>query len=165
MYLTIYLTNKIKTVFLLTTVFLMLSTVQSSAQQQTTQNSNTANKQTGDNTKNTDIEITAKVTARELKFDVVPNPRVEFTGKQERQTVWEADRQNLPRPVEPGVTYRNIGIQLRISSRFADIERIVAEALGEIPISDSAPNNTNQSSTPNSVISSPSAPVNQNKKP
>ena len=32
-----------------------------------------------------------------------------------------------------------IGIRLRIVSRFADIERIVSEALGEIPVSD-APN-------------------------
>lgn len=86
-----------------------------------------------------DIEITANVTARELRFEAVPNPTVEFTGQPERETVWEAERQNLPRPVQPGVTYRNIGIQLRISSRFADIERIVAEALGEVPVTDAAP--------------------------
>jgi hypothetical protein len=86
-----------------------------------------------------DLEITANVTARELRFEVVPNPTVEFTGKPERETVWEAERQNLPRPVEPGVTYRNIGIQLKISSRFADIDRIVAEALGEVPVTDDRP--------------------------
>lgn len=89
-----------------------------------------------------DIEITANVTARELRFDVVPNPTVEFTGQPERETVWEAERQNLPRPVEPGVTYRNIGIQLKITSRFADIERIVAEALGEVPVTEDAPKET-----------------------
>ncbi len=83
--------------------------------------------------KSTDVSITGTVTARELKFETVPNPKVEFPGNPERVTVWEADRENLPRPVEPGVTYRNIGIRLRITSRFADIERIVAEALGEIP--------------------------------
>lgn len=80
-----------------------------------------------------DLSITANVTARELRFDVVPDPKVEFPGKPERNTVWEAERQNLPRPVEPGVTYRNIGIQLKITSVFADIDRIVAEALGEVP--------------------------------
>jgi hypothetical protein len=79
------------------------------------------------------------VTARELKFEAVPDPKVEFTGQPKRDTVWDAERQNLPRPVEPGVTYRNIGIQLIISSRFADIDRIVAEALGEVPITDDAP--------------------------
>jgi hypothetical protein len=83
-----------------------------------------------------DLSITGSVTAREMRFDVVPNPKVEFTGKPERKTAWEAERQNFPRPVEPGVTYRNIGIQLKITSVFADIDRIVAEALGEVPIRD-----------------------------
>jgi hypothetical protein len=85
-----------------------------------------------------DLSITANVTARELRFETVPNPKVEFPGKPERTTVWEAERQNLPRPVEPGVTYRNIGIQLKITSVFKDIDRIVAEALGEVPASDDA---------------------------
>ncbi len=58
---------------------------------------------------------------------------MEFTGQPKRETVWDAARQNLPRPVQPGVTYRDIGIQLGITSVFADIDRIVAEALGEVP--------------------------------
>jgi hypothetical protein len=107
-----------------------------------------------------DLEITANVTARELRFEVVPDPKVEFTGRPERDTVWEAERQNLPRPVQPGVTYRNIGIQLKISSRFADIDRIVAEALGEVPITDDTPkeNATPQpNATPAANPTSPSA--------
>ena len=91
-----------------------------------------------------DLAITANVTARELRFEVVPNPNVEFPGRPRRETVWEAERQNLPRPVQPGVTYRDIGIRLRILSVFADIDRIVAEALGEVPVSEDAP----PSSTP-----------------
>jgi hypothetical protein len=86
-----------------------------------------------------DLSITANVTARELLFEVVPSPRVEFPGQPRRDTVWEAERTNLPAQVQPGVTYRDIGIRLRITSVFADIERIVAEALGEIPASDDAP--------------------------
>jgi hypothetical protein len=86
-----------------------------------------------------DLSITARVTARELRFEKVPNPTVEFTGQPRRNTVWEAERENLPDEVQPGVTYRNIGITLRITSVFADIDRIVAEALGEIPVSDDAP--------------------------
>jgi hypothetical protein len=86
-----------------------------------------------------DLVITANVTARELKFEVVPNPDVKFTGQPERQTVWKAERQNLPAQVQPGVTYRNIGIRLKIVSVFADIDRIVAEALGETPITDNIP--------------------------
>jgi heme-binding NEAT domain protein len=40
--------------------------------------------------------------------------------------------------VRPGETYRNVGITLHIRSVFADIDRIVAEALGEVPPSDDA---------------------------
>jgi hypothetical protein len=83
-----------------------------------------------------DIAITATVTAKELRFEAVPNPTVDFPGRPKRDTVWDAERDNLPRPVEPGVTYRNIGIRLKIVSRFADIDRIVAEALGEVPLTD-----------------------------
>lgn len=86
-----------------------------------------------------DLAITARVTARELKFDEVPNAHVEFTGQPRRETVWDAARQNLPRPVQPGVTYRDLGIHLVITSVFADIDRIVAEALGEVPRTDDNP--------------------------
>ncbi|HVF49501.1 MAG TPA: hypothetical protein VNA19_05415 [Pyrinomonadaceae bacterium] len=85
-----------------------------------------------------DIAITANVTARELRFEKVPNPTVEFTGQPRRETLWEAERQNLPRPVRAGETYRDIGIRLRILSVFKDIDRIVAEALGEVPVNDDA---------------------------
>ncbi len=89
-----------------------------------------------------DLSIDANVTARELLFEVVPTPRVEFPGRPRRDTVWEAERTNLPPQVQPGVTYRDIGIRLKITSVFADIERIVAEALGEIPATDDAPPET-----------------------
>ena len=85
-----------------------------------------------------DLSITARVTADSVRFEKAPNPRVEFTGQPERVTVWEAERENLPPQVQPGVTYRNVGITLRITSVFADIDRIVAEALGEVPVNDEA---------------------------
>jgi hypothetical protein len=87
---------------------------------------------------NADISITAHLKARSLKFETVPNPTVEFPGQPARDTVWEAQRENLPTPVEPGVTYRNIGIRLKITSVFRDIDRIVAEALGEVPVTEDA---------------------------
>ena len=83
-----------------------------------------------------DLGITARVTARELRFEKVPNTKVEFPGKPRRETVWQTERENLPDEVRPGVTYRDIGIRLRITSVFADIDRIVAEALGEKPLTD-----------------------------
>ncbi|MDQ1611338.1 MAG: hypothetical protein QOG00_1269 [Pyrinomonadaceae bacterium] len=101
-------------------------------------------------TDNPDLSITANVTARELRFEVVPTPKVEFPGRPHRDTVWEAERTNLPPQVQPGVTYRDLGIRLKITSVFADIERIVAEALGEIPASDDAapPANSNPNAQP-----------------
>lgn len=108
-----------------------------------------------------DVSITANVTARELRFEVVPNPNVTFTGNPERKTTWEAERQNLPRPVQPFVTYRNIGIQLKITSVFADIDRIVAEALGEVPVTDNIPppaqNATTQPAAQTSATQPPQA--------
>ena len=99
------------------------------------------------------------MTAKELRFDVVPNPTVEFPGKPERDTVWDAERDNLPRPVEPGVTYRNIGIRLKIVSRFADIERIVAEALGEVPVTDQIRPPANATPQTNAQPSLPAPPT------
>ena len=96
-----------------------------------------------------DLSITANVTARELLFEVVPTPKVEFPGRPRRDNVWEAERTNLPPQVQPGVTYRDIGIRLKITSVFADIERIVAEALGEIPASGGdAPPKTDSNENP-----------------
>lgn len=83
--------------------------------------------------KTADVAITAKVTAKELIFEVVPATKVEFSGKQERKTEWSSERKNLPESVQPGVIYRDIGITLKIVSVFADIERIVDEALGIPP--------------------------------
>ena len=83
-----------------------------------------------------DVLILVNLTAKELKFDAVPNTTVEFPAKRHMTNIWVTQRQNLPDRVEPGVVYRNIGIQLRISSRLADIERIVQEALGEVPVTD-----------------------------
>ena len=99
---------------------------------------------------NPDLSITANITARELLFEVVPTPKVEFPGRPRRDTVWEAERTNLPPQVQPGVTYRDLGIRLKITSVFADIERIVAEALGETPASDDAPPtiNSNENAQP-----------------
>ncbi len=97
-----------------------------------------------------DIAIIADIKAETLLFEAVPNPKVEFPGNQKLKTVWEAFRDNLPNPVQPGVTYRNIGIRLKITSAFADIDRIVSEALGEVPVSDETkPADPKSSITPN----------------
>lgn len=131
---------------------------QAATQQQQAASSADAQSATQSSADSLDLSITANVTARELRFEIVPNPKVEFPGKPERTTVWEAERQNLPRPVEPGVTYRNIGIQLRITSVFADIDRIVAEALGEVPASDTPAPTTPTTPQPESAPQPDAAP-------
>jgi hypothetical protein len=98
-----------------------------------------------------DIVIIANITAKELRFDVVPNPTVEFPEKSKVESIWHADRYNLPDKIEPGVTYRNIGIRLKIVSRLADIDRIVSEALGEMP--------ADQGVTPQPGKAAPTAPA------
>jgi hypothetical protein len=117
--------------------------------------------------KNSDLVITANVRARELKIEIVPNPIVEFSGTHERRTVWEADRENLPERTEPGVTYRNIGIRLRIYSRFAEIQRIVLEAIDEetgstvdnqTPPTENAAEKSNPNSAPTDKTPKPVAP-------
>lgn len=124
--------------------FFLLFTIQAFAQNtnQTTTN------QTEADEKNSDLVITATVRAKELIFEKVPTPTVNFPGNKERQTVWEADRTNLPEKVEPGVIYRDIGIRLRIYSRFAEIQRIVIEALDEPQPSSPTPNTNNQNNQP-----------------
>ncbi|MFY9620550.1 MAG: hypothetical protein WAQ99_12140 [Pyrinomonadaceae bacterium] len=104
-----------------------------------------------------DIAIIANITAEELRFEAVPNVTVEFLDKSKNQTIWQAERFNLPDKLEPGVTYRNIGIRLKITSRLADIERIVAEALGEIPISENT--EPPKAASPTNTSSSPQQPA------
>ena len=82
-----------------------------------------------------DVSITSSVTAQELRFKVVPNSKIEFSGSPQRNRGWQTERVNLPKPVQAGVTYRNIGINLEITSVFSDIDRIVSEALGEVQAS------------------------------
>lgn len=108
--------------------------------------------------KNSDLVITATVRAKELKFETVPTPTVTFPGSGQRQTVWEADRTNLPPTVEPGVVYRDIGIRLRIYSRFAEIQRIVIEALDEPQPSNPTPPNTSNTTTQTNQTVTPAKP-------
>ena len=60
---------------------------------------------------NPDIELTAEVRARELRFDEVPDTEVHPPAQTERE--------NLPEQVRPeheGVTFRDIRVRLRIAN-------------------------------------------------
>lgn len=81
-----------------------------------------------------DLAITSTVTARELRFNVLPDSEeIQFSGSPERQTGWVVERRNIPQHAEEGVTYRDIGVRLQITSVFSDIDAIVSDALGEAP--------------------------------
>jgi hypothetical protein len=145
--------------FLVASLFAVVPSVSGQTQTQTDTTASPQNAASSDSAESADLSITATVTARELRFETVPNPKVEFTGSHERKTEWDAERQNLPRTVEPGVTYRDIGIRLKITSIFADIDRIVAEALGEVSVSDDAPQG--EGAAPESSNSPSSSPPSQ----
>ena len=82
-----------------------------------------------------DVAIFANVRARELRFDDVGTVNVSVTGDvngQPAQVVSHSDRRNFPDPVQPHVIYRDIGMQLTITSTLPDIETIVDEALAPV---------------------------------
>jgi hypothetical protein len=66
---------------------------------------------------NPDIEFTADVKARELRFEEVPETEVNPPAQTERE--------NLPEEVGPehaGVTFRNVGVRLRIANELTVTE-------------------------------------------
>ena len=69
-----------------------------------------------------DIELTADVKARELRFEETPKTEVRFPGHPEHESVWGTERENLPDEVEPGATYRNPKVRLRIATVLDDPE-------------------------------------------
>jgi hypothetical protein len=66
--------------------------------------------------RNPDIAIDASVEMRELRFEKVPDPEVNFRGNTRRNSVWTSRRTNLPDEVEEDVVYRDAGIKLRIAT-------------------------------------------------
>lgn len=105
-----------------------------------------------------DIAITSNVTARELRFNVVPDSeKIQFSGSVGRQTGWIVERRNIPKHAEEGVTYRDIGVRLQITSVFSDIDSIVSDALGEAPGQERVnpqvlPSNTTAPRLPNGTL-------------
>ena len=65
---------------------------------------------------NPDIDFSASVKARELRFEEEPQTEVRFWGHPERNSVSVNERKNLPEKVRQGVTYHNISVRSRIAS-------------------------------------------------
>ena len=64
-----------------------------------------------------DVEFTADVKARELRFDKVPETEVSFPGYSDDESVSGTERENLPEEVETGVTYRDTRVRLRSAAQ------------------------------------------------
>jgi hypothetical protein len=80
-----------------------------------------------------DVAIVASAHAREVRFADEPEVHVTVSGDvngRPAAVVSRTDRTDLPDPVQPHVTYRDIGIRLTITSTLPDIETILDEALG-----------------------------------
>jgi pyruvate/2-oxoglutarate dehydrogenase complex dihydrolipoamide acyltransferase (E2) component len=71
---------------------------------------------------NPDIEFSANVKARELRFEEEPQTEVRFWGHPERKSVSANERKNLPEKVQQGVTYRDVRVQSRIASELVATE-------------------------------------------
>src|ERR671912_313152 len=65
---------------------------------------------------NPDIDFSASVKARELRFEEEPQTEVRFWGHPERNSVAANERKNLPEEVRQGVTYQDISVRSRIAS-------------------------------------------------
>jgi pyruvate/2-oxoglutarate dehydrogenase complex dihydrolipoamide acyltransferase (E2) component len=63
-----------------------------------------------------DIDFSASVKARELRFEEEPQTEVRFWGTPERNSVSVNERKNLPEKVQQGVTYRDVSVRSRIAS-------------------------------------------------
>ena len=65
---------------------------------------------------NPDIDFSASVKARELRFEEEPQTEVKFWGTPERNSVSVNERKNLPEKVQQDVTYHNVHVRSRIAS-------------------------------------------------
>jgi hypothetical protein len=72
--------------------------------------------------KRPDVELTAEVKSRWLRFEKVPETEIRFPGYPEDQSVSGTERENLPREVEEDVTYRDSRIRLRSAGSLVDDE-------------------------------------------
>jgi len=67
-----------------------------------------------------DIALDADVKMREVRFEKVPDPKVNFRGNTRRNSVWTSRRTNLPDEVREGVVYRDAKIRLRIATEIVE---------------------------------------------
>jgi hypothetical protein len=77
------------------------------------------------------VVVSASVQAAELRFETQPRAGVRLAGCAAGDTVRVAERRNLPRPVQPGATYRDVYVSVEILGHL-DAECLLRE-LGTPP--------------------------------
>jgi hypothetical protein len=68
-----------------------------------------------------DVEISAAVRAKELRFECKPDVRVGAWANAPASAENVSERENLPDELEPGVTYRNFALRWRLAARLDDL--------------------------------------------
>ena len=74
-----------------------------------------------------DVEIAARVRARELRFESKPNVRVVVYSDAPAEGGTEGERDGLPDELQPGVTYHDIDVRWRVGARLIDTEEQAPE--------------------------------------
>ncbi|HEX6369020.1 MAG TPA: hypothetical protein VF006_08805 [Longimicrobium sp.] len=77
-----------------------------------------------------DLLIRASASARELRFQTQPEAEVRLTGCAALDTVIVTERTNLPHPVQPGVTYRDVRVGIEIRG-WLNVECVAALAAAD----------------------------------
>jgi hypothetical protein len=67
-----------------------------------------------------DVEISAAVRAKELRFECVPEADVRAYADSPASAESVSERENLPDELEPGVTYRDFAVRWRLAARLED---------------------------------------------
>ena len=78
-----------------------------------------------------DVVVSASVQAAELRFETPPRAGARLSGCAAGDTVRVVERRNLPRPVQPGATYRDVYVSVEILGHL-DAECLLRE-LGTPP--------------------------------
>lgn len=64
-----------------------------------------------------DVDVSTSVRATELRFGAAPETSLRFEGEPAERHSSETERENLPEKVEPGETYRDVGVRWRVRAR------------------------------------------------
>jgi hypothetical protein len=102
-----------------------------------------------------DLLIVASVSAREVRFESEPRAEVRLNGCAALDTVIVTERTNLPDPVQPGVTYRDVRVGIEIRG-WLNVECVAALAAADPALCAPVQIQTNATQPP----AAPPAPAN-----